>query len=61
MTIVSGEYELPHLVAQAREVATRIPGARYIELAETAHLPMLDQPAAVAELIREASSPDPTR
>ena len=37
----------------AREVAGLIPGARYEEIADSGHCPMLEQPQALATLIDE--------
>lgn len=40
--------------ALARELAQRIPGARYEEIADSGHCPMLEQPAALAQKINDA-------
>jgi pimeloyl-ACP methyl ester carboxylesterase len=45
--VVVGEHDLPLLVDRARAVAVSVPGARLAVLAGSAHLPMLDQPAAL--------------
>jgi pimeloyl-ACP methyl ester carboxylesterase len=39
--------------AMAREVAALIPGARYEEIADSGHCPMLEQPQVLARLINE--------
>ena len=55
-TVACGDLDVPALLARSRELARRIPHARYRELAGMAHLPYLEQPAAVAELVMEAIS-----
>jgi len=64
-TVACGDRDVPALLARSRELARRIPHARYRELAGMAHLPYLEQPAAVAELVREAvfagGAPGPSR
>jgi pimeloyl-ACP methyl ester carboxylesterase len=46
-----GPLDLPHIVARSAELARRIPGATGQELPGTAHLPYLEQPGPVADLI----------
>jgi pimeloyl-ACP methyl ester carboxylesterase len=40
--------------AEGRAIADRIPGARFAELEDVAHLPSLEAPERVAELVRRA-------
>ena len=46
-----GPLDLPPIVALSAELARRVPGARGTELPGTAHLPYLEQPGPVAELL----------
>lgn len=46
-----GALDVPFLVEQSRAIASRVPGARGVELPGTAHLPMLDAPDATAGFI----------
>ncbi len=50
-----GRHDFPYQIARSRAVATRIPGARHVELPDSAHLPQLDDPgrftAAVADFL----------
>jgi len=52
VSLLVGELDLPELRAAAEAVAARIPGAEFQLMPETAHLPMVEQPAATAEAIR---------
>jgi pimeloyl-ACP methyl ester carboxylesterase len=54
VTIACGELDVPYLVSRSEELAARISGARYQSLHDTAHLPYLDAPAAVARIVVEA-------
>jgi pimeloyl-ACP methyl ester carboxylesterase len=50
-----GDLDLPIVVDRSRALARRLPGLRETRvLAGTAHLPYLEQPRAVAELVRDA-------
>jgi pimeloyl-ACP methyl ester carboxylesterase len=51
VTLACGELDVPFLIDRSRELAGRLPGARYLELPGMAHQPYLEQPAQVAELI----------
>ena len=46
--------------ALAREVARAIPGARYEEIAESGHCPMLEQPRALVALLQGFTADMPT-
>jgi len=53
-TIACGDLDVPHLVEQCEELLTRIPGARRAALPATAHLPYLERPDLVADVITAA-------
>jgi pimeloyl-ACP methyl ester carboxylesterase len=53
-TVVCGELDVPFLVSRCEELARALPGARPCILPGTAHLPYLDAPDAVADVIRDA-------
>ncbi len=46
--------------ALAREVARAIPGARYEEIADSGHCPMLEQPRALVALLQGFTADMPT-
>jgi pimeloyl-ACP methyl ester carboxylesterase len=46
-----GPLDLPVFVTRSAELARRIPGAAAVELPGTAHLPYLEQPGPVADLL----------
>jgi pimeloyl-ACP methyl ester carboxylesterase len=52
--VACGDLDVPFLVAQSRELAVRLPAARHQPLPAVAHLPQLEQPAMVADLIAGA-------
>jgi pimeloyl-ACP methyl ester carboxylesterase len=52
--VACGDQDVPVLVTRSRELASRLPRGQYRELAGLAHLPYLEQPAAIAELIAGA-------
>lgn len=54
VAVACGSLDLPIARDQSREAASRIPGATFQELPGTAHLPYLEDPAAVAALIAGA-------
>lgn len=49
VSIVVGALDMPGLVAAATAAAERIPTAEFRILPDTAHLPMLEQPAVIAQ------------
>ena len=51
--VMCGALDMTTPPAMAREVAALIPGARYEEIADSGHCPMLEQPAVLAALINE--------
>jgi len=59
-TVACGDREIPALMVRSRELARRIPHARHVQLPGMAHLPYLEQPAAIAELLREAIFAQPS-
>lgn len=54
VTVVVGELDVPIGVTRSREVARRIPAARFVLLPGTAHLPSLDAPEALQEVLLAA-------
>lgn len=54
VTVVCGELDVPAVLETARRLPTLIAGAVYHELAGMAHLPYLEDPAAVAALVDRA-------
>lgn len=53
-TVAWGDLDIPLIVDECRQLATRIPNARQQVLTGMAHLPYLENPQAVATLIRDA-------
>lgn len=51
VTVACGELDVPFLVERSRQLAERLPSARYRLLDGVAHLPQLERPSAVSELI----------
>jgi pimeloyl-ACP methyl ester carboxylesterase len=51
VSVVVGELDLPGLVEAARATVDRIPGAELTLVPDTAHLPMLERPAVVADAV----------
>lgn len=54
VTVACGLLDVPAMIDEGRAIANRIPGARFIELEDIAHLPSLEAPERVAELVRRA-------
>ena len=54
--VVCGEFDANHMILLSREVSARIPGAGYVVLEGMAHLPYLENPLAIAELVIDAIS-----
>jgi pimeloyl-ACP methyl ester carboxylesterase len=54
VTLACGDLDVPFIIARSRELAGRLPGARYRELPGTAHQPYLEYPGQVADLILDA-------
>ncbi len=55
-TVAWGTLEVPLFVERCRELVRRIPSARGVELPGVAHLPYLEQPALVADLVAQATA-----
>lgn len=51
--VVCGQYDAISPSAEMREVAAKLPSARYVEIARAGHMAPLEQPAAVNAAIRE--------
>jgi pimeloyl-ACP methyl ester carboxylesterase len=54
VTVACGDLDLPFIVARSKELADWLPSSRFHVFEGMAHLPYLEQPAAVAELISTA-------
>lgn len=50
-TVACGAFDATHMLVRSEELSTRIPRAKYLVLDRMAHLPYLEEPLAVAELI----------
>ncbi len=53
-TVACGDLDLGFLIGRSRTLARRLPRGRHRVLAGMAHLPSLEQPGVVADLVREA-------
>jgi pimeloyl-ACP methyl ester carboxylesterase len=54
VTVACGDLDLPFIVARSKELADWLPKSRFHVFEGMAHLPYLEQPAVVAELINSA-------
>jgi pimeloyl-ACP methyl ester carboxylesterase len=54
VTVAWGDLDVPVLIARCEQLAQRLPRARRRVLPGTAHLPYLERPDLVADVIREA-------
>jgi len=54
VTVAWGDLDVPVLIDRSRRLVHHLPDARGRVIAQTAHLPYLERPDLVAELIREA-------
>ena len=54
VTVACGDLDLPFMVARSKELADWLPKSRFHVFEGMAHLPYLEQPAMVAELISSA-------
>jgi pimeloyl-ACP methyl ester carboxylesterase len=54
VTVACGDLDLPFIVARSKELADWLPKSQFHVLEGMAHLPYLEQPAVVAELITSA-------
>lgn len=52
-TVACGDLDLPHVIGNSRQLAERISGARHHLLPGMAHLPYLEDPGTVAQLIAD--------
>src|SRR4051794_33976169 len=59
-TIACGDLDVPFFVDRCRELAKRMPRARYVELPGRAHVPYLEDPQQVADLLTTAVTHPPT-
>jgi pimeloyl-ACP methyl ester carboxylesterase len=53
-TVACGDLDVPFFVKRSREIAKRLPSGRFIEMKGVAHLPQMETPALVADLVIEA-------
>jgi len=56
VTVACGDLDLPFIVARSKQLADWLPQAQFTVLEGMAHLPYLEKPAVVAEVIRSAVS-----
>jgi pimeloyl-ACP methyl ester carboxylesterase len=56
VVVACGDLDFGYIGAVNRTLAERLPDGRYVELAGVAHLPYLEQPGVVAELIAGATA-----
>jgi pimeloyl-ACP methyl ester carboxylesterase len=54
VTVAWGDLDVPVLMDRSRHLATQLPDARNRVIPQTAHLPYLERPDLVADLIRNA-------
>ena len=54
VTVAWGDLDLPFVVARSKELADWLPSSRFHVFEGMAHLPYLEHPTAVAELISSA-------
>jgi pimeloyl-ACP methyl ester carboxylesterase len=54
VTVACGDLDVPYLFTRSRELARRLPNARYETLPGRAHQPYLEDPAEVAQLVVRA-------
>ena len=57
VVIACGELDVPFLISRSRQLAERLPKARYHDLPGMAHQPYLEQPDKMAHLVMQAVSP----
>jgi pimeloyl-ACP methyl ester carboxylesterase len=55
VTVACGDLDADYLITRSRELAERLPQGRHRVLPGTAHMPSLEQPAVVAQLIADAT------
>ncbi len=58
VTVACGDLDFPFLISRNRELALRLPHARYQVLPGMAHQPYLEQPRTVAQLVAQALAQD---
>jgi pimeloyl-ACP methyl ester carboxylesterase len=54
VVVACGDLDIPFLIARSHELASRLSRGRHRDLPGMAHLPYLEQPAIVADLVLEA-------
>ncbi|MBO0788755.1 MAG: alpha/beta hydrolase [Actinobacteria bacterium] len=57
VTVACGDLDVPFVLARSRELADRLPDARFQQLPGMAHQPYLEQPEFVANLVMGAVTP----
>lgn len=53
-TVACGDLDVPFLIKRSRLVADRVPHAQHLQLPGAAHLPQLEAPAALNDLVAKA-------
>lgn len=51
--VVTGDLDVPHMLSLARALVDRLPDVTDQVVADTAHLPQLERPDTVADLVRD--------
>ena len=51
--IAVGTLDFPNVITTCRDLHAAIPGSRYVEITDTAHLPNLERPAAFNRLLAD--------
>jgi pimeloyl-ACP methyl ester carboxylesterase len=52
--VACGSFDATDVIRRSEVVGSRIPGAKYVSLEGMAHLPYLENPSAIATLIRDS-------
>ena len=55
-TVACGELDLSFVVDRCREIVSRMPAAEYVDLPGMAHLPYLEDPKRIAELVTRTAA-----
>jgi pimeloyl-ACP methyl ester carboxylesterase len=55
-TVICGALDVPFLIRRSQELAHRLPRGRFVELDAVAHLPHMENPNVISDLVTEAVS-----